>query len=64
METFITPVSGSGRAETKTAGAWLTASVPDDLTCALASRPAAPAAFATLDATNRYASLVRGATCP
>ena len=36
-----------------------TASVPDDLSAALATRPAAKAAFATLDATNRYAILHR-----
>ena len=36
-----------------------TASVPDDLSAALAKRPAAKAAFATLDATNRYAILHR-----
>ncbi|HEY0477713.1 MAG TPA: YdeI/OmpD-associated family protein [Kofleriaceae bacterium] len=36
-----------------------TAAVPDDLTRALAKRPAAKAAFATLDATNRYAILHR-----
>jgi uncharacterized protein YdeI (YjbR/CyaY-like superfamily) len=36
-----------------------TATVPDDLVRALAKRPAAKAAFATLDATNRYAILHR-----
>jgi uncharacterized protein YdeI (YjbR/CyaY-like superfamily) len=36
-----------------------TAAVPDDLARALAKRPAAKAAFATLDATNRYAILHR-----
>ena len=36
-----------------------TAGVPDDLARALAKRPAAKAAFATLDATNRYAILHR-----
>ncbi len=36
-----------------------TADVPDDLASALAKRPAAKAAFATLDATNRYAILHR-----
>jgi uncharacterized protein YdeI (YjbR/CyaY-like superfamily) len=36
-----------------------TAAVPDDLVRALAKRPAAKAAFATLDATNRYAILHR-----
>lgn len=35
------------------------ATVPDDLTRALAKSPAAKAAFATLDATNRYAILHR-----
>jgi uncharacterized protein YdeI (YjbR/CyaY-like superfamily) len=39
-----------------------TAAVPDDLAAALAKRPAAKAAFATLDATNRYAILHRLAT--
>jgi uncharacterized protein YdeI (YjbR/CyaY-like superfamily) len=36
-----------------------TAAVPDDLIRALARRPVAKAAFATLDATNRYAILHR-----
>jgi uncharacterized protein YdeI (YjbR/CyaY-like superfamily) len=36
-----------------------TAAVPEDLARALAKRPAAKAAFATLDATNRYAILHR-----
>ena len=36
-----------------------TATVPGDLIRALAKRPAAKAAFATLDATNRYAILHR-----
>ncbi len=36
-----------------------TATVPDDLVRALAKRPAAKAAYATLDATNRYAILHR-----
>ncbi|HSR96027.1 MAG TPA: YdeI/OmpD-associated family protein [Kofleriaceae bacterium] len=36
-----------------------TAAVPDDLARAFAKRPAAKAAFATLDSTNRYAILHR-----
>ena len=55
----------------KTDGRWdrayagsATATVPDDLTAALDTAPAAAALFAELDATNRYAVLHRVMTAP